>query len=74
MNSFYGAASGTLPGSHPRYPLAIAREGDALVVTKLDRLARSINDLWSIIDRLKARGVALRVLNLGIDTGNATAS
>src|SRR5262249_10287844 len=36
------------------------------------RLARSIKDLWTIIDRLKAKGVALRILNLGIDTGNAT--
>src|SRR5271169_1625443 len=48
------------------------REEDALVVCKLDRLARSIKDLWTIIDRLKANGVSLRVLNLGIDTGSAT--
>ena len=45
------------------------RDGDALIVTKLDRLARSIKDLWTIIDRLKAKGVSLRVLNLGIDIG-----
>ena len=52
--------------------LEFVREGDALIVTKLDRLARSIKDLWSIIDRLKSKGVSLRILNLGIDTGSAT--
>jgi len=49
-----------------------AREGDTLVVTKLDRLARSVTHMGEIIERLKAKGVALRILNLGIDTGTAT--
>jgi DNA invertase Pin-like site-specific DNA recombinase len=52
--------------------LDFVREGDALIVTKLDRLARSIRDLWMIIDRLRAKGVALRILNIGVDTGSAT--
>ena len=52
--------------------LDFVRDGDALIVTKLDRLARSIKDLWTIIDRLKATGVSLRILDLGIDTGSAT--
>ncbi len=30
-----------------------ANEGDVLVVTKLDRLARSIHDLWQIVSRLE---------------------
>ena len=37
------------------------REGDVLVVTKLDRLARSVADLVAITETLKKKGVALRV-------------
>jgi DNA invertase Pin-like site-specific DNA recombinase len=48
--------------------LEYAREGDTLVVTKLDRLARSARHLSEIIDTLEGRGVALRILNLGGDT------
>lgn len=45
------------------------REGDVLIVTRLDRLARSITDLRQIIDRLTAKGVAFRALQQGaIDT------
>src|SRR3984885_5966860 len=51
--------------------LDYAREGDVLVVTKLDRLARSIRDLCGIVDRLAAKGVALRILGMGLDTGTA---
>ena len=49
-----------------------AREGDILIVTKLDRLARSISHLWKIIEMLESKGVGLRVLDLGIDTQSAT--
>lgn len=52
--------------------LQFAREGDALVVTKLDRLARSVTHMGQIIDELKAKGVSLSILNLGLDTGTAT--
>lgn len=49
--------------------LAWAREGDVLVVCRLDRLARSIVDLRKIVDRLTARGVGFRCLQQGaIDT------
>jgi DNA invertase Pin-like site-specific DNA recombinase len=51
--------------------LDYAREGDVLVVTKLDRLARSIRDLCSIVDRLAAKGVSLRILGMGLDTATA---
>ena len=47
------------------------REGDTLVVTKLDRLARSTVDLLSIIEQLENKKVGLRVLDFGgseIDT------
>lgn len=55
--------------------LAWVREGDTLVVTQLDRLARSTADLLSIISQLEAKGVGLRVLNFGgspIDTKSPT--
>lgn len=52
--------------------LDFVREGDTLVVTKLDRLARSISHLGTILDVLTAKGVALRILNLGLDTGTPT--
>ena len=52
--------------------LDYCREGDTLVVTKLDRLARSTAHLVEITERLKAKGAALRILNLGIDTGTPT--
>jgi len=52
--------------------LDFAREGDTLVVTKLDRLARSVGDLTAIVKRLEAKGVSLRILGLGLDTATPT--
>ncbi len=48
------------------------RQGDTLVVTKLDRLSRSTRHLGDIVDALKANAADLRILNLGIDTGTPT--
>ncbi len=48
------------------------REGDTLVVCKLDRLARSVRDLVRIIDTLKAKDVGLRILNMNFDTASPT--
>lgn len=45
-----------------------AREGDRVLVTKVDRLARSTLHLWSIIERLRAKRVELRIISLGLDT------
>ncbi len=52
--------------------LEFVREGDTLVVTRLDRLARSVAHLMQILDSLKGKGANLRILGLGIDTGNST--
>jgi len=52
--------------------LEFVREGDTLVVTKLDRLARSTQHLFEITERVKSKGVALHVLDLGVDTSTAT--
>ncbi|AML50402.1 recombinase family protein [Falsihalocynthiibacter arcticus] len=49
-----------------------ARQGDTLVVTKLDRLARSVRNLGEIVEQLEATGVELRIVDLGLDTSNAT--
>jgi DNA invertase Pin-like site-specific DNA recombinase len=48
------------------------REGDTLVVTKLDRLARSTQHLLEITERVKAKGADLHILNLSVDTSTAT--
>ncbi|MDD0868884.1 recombinase family protein, partial [Xylella fastidiosa] len=52
--------------------LEFVREGDVLVVTKLDRLARSVADLMELIQTLDRKSVGLRVLNLGMDTHTPT--
>lgn len=48
------------------------REGDVLVVTKLDRLARSVTHLGAIVARLDQKHVGLRILNLNLDSASAT--
>ena len=52
--------------------MEFARDGDCLVVTRLDRLARSVSDLVRITELLAAKGVTLRVLALGLDTATPT--
>lgn len=49
-----------------------ARQGDMLVVTKLDRLARSMLDLMNIKARLDAKGIELRILAMNLDTSTPT--
>ncbi|MGO8087249.1 recombinase family protein [Rhizobium leguminosarum] len=50
--------------------LRFVRKGDTLVITKIDRLARSASDLLNIVNELKAKGVELRVLDQSIDTSS----
>ena len=52
--------------------IEFAREGDILVVTKIDRLARSVSNLLEIIRILDRKKVGMRVLNLGMDTQTPT--
>ncbi len=52
--------------------IGFCREGDVFVVTKLDRLARSVRHLGELIEELDSKGVGLRILSLGLDTTTAT--
>ena len=56
--------------------LDFCRENDQFIVTKLDRLARSVGDLLNIVARLEAKKVSLRVLSMSgaepLDTSSAT--
>jgi DNA invertase Pin-like site-specific DNA recombinase len=51
--------------------LDFLRRGDTLVVTRIDRLARSIKDLQDIVYTLKEQGVTLKAIEQPIDTRSA---
>jgi DNA invertase Pin-like site-specific DNA recombinase len=51
--------------------LDFVQPGDTLVVTRIDRLARSLKDLQDIVHELKGRGVTLRATEQPVDTGTA---
>ena len=55
-----------------RAALDWCRDGDTFIVTKPDRLARSVTDLLRIVEDLKARNVTLRIMSMGVDTSTAT--
>ena len=64
-------------GAHVKRPelekcLKALTAGDTLIVWKLDRLGRSLRDLITLLDDLKARGVAFRSLTESIDTATPT--
>jgi DNA invertase Pin-like site-specific DNA recombinase len=52
--------------------IEFCREGDVFLVTKLDRLARSITHLGEIIARLERKKVSLHILNLNLDGSTPT--
>jgi DNA invertase Pin-like site-specific DNA recombinase len=53
--------------------LEYLREGDTLLVTKIDRLARSTSDLYRIVSLLAEKGVSFKVVDdPSIDTGSRT--
>ena len=55
--------------------LGMLRDGDKLVVTKLDRLARSVQHLGQIIERINTARASLVILDMGgtaVDTSNPT--
>ncbi len=65
--------------SRPEFDRALGAliAGDTLVITTLDRLGRSTQNLLAFADELRSRGAGLRVLNLGggdVDTGTPMGS
>ncbi|WP_422935008.1 recombinase family protein [Sinomonas sp. P47F7] len=65
--------------SRPEFDRALEAliEGDTLVITTLDRLGRSTQNMLAFADELRARGAGLRVLNLGggdVDTATPMGS
>lgn len=52
--------------------LHFIRKGDTLVVTKLDRLARSISHLTKIIETLDSKEAHLNILDMNMNTSDAT--
>jgi DNA invertase Pin-like site-specific DNA recombinase len=52
--------------------LEFLREGDTLVVLRLDRLGRSLRDLSNIAHELEERGAALKVLDQNVDTSTSS--
>ena len=52
--------------------LEFVRSGDVFVVTALSRLARSLPQMFEIVELLERKGVTLRILDMGIDTSNST--
>jgi DNA invertase Pin-like site-specific DNA recombinase len=69
---FQEQASSVAPRKALETALEFTREGDTMVVTKLDRLARSVLHLGEIISRLDAKGVGLRIISMGVDTNTPT--
>src|SRR5215211_5455571 len=73
-NKIYQETISGAAGKRPRLLacLEYVREGDTLVVTRLDRLARSTLHLCQIAAELDRKQVHLQVLDQQIDTGDAT--
>src|ERR1051326_481594 len=69
---FSEQVSSVAPRAQLEAALEYVREGDVLVVSKLDRLARSTQHLLEIVERVKRKGAHLQILNLGMDTSTAT--
>lgn len=67
-------ASGTTTEGRPILELILdmVHEGDKFVVWKLDRLARNMGDLTSIVKTLEEKGASLEILDQRIDTSTAS--
>ena len=52
--------------------LEYTREGDTLVVWRLDRLSRSLKDLIEMVNQLEAQGVGLKSLHESLDTSSSS--
>lgn len=52
--------------------LGFVRQGDVVIVTKLDRLARSLKDVLEIAAQIETQGATLRIADMGLDTSTPT--
>ena len=70
---FQEKCSGKQTDNRPELLKALdyVRDGDSLVISRLDRMARSVLDLAKIAEKLKQKGVGLRVLDQSIDTSTS---
>ena len=68
QRTFQEQTSSVGPRKELEAVLDFVREGDSLVVTKLDRLARSVPNLVDITRELEAKGASLVVLDMTMDT------
>lgn len=66
-------ASGTTRSGRPELQtiLDFIRDGDTLLVTRIDRLARSVGDLQDIVRTLREKGATLKATEQPIDTSTA---
>src|SRR5208282_4989670 len=64
-------ASGTTTRTELQTVLDFLQKGDVLVVTRIDRLARSIGDLQTIVRTIKGRGASLECTEQPVNTGTA---
>lgn len=71
---FYEKKSGTSKNGRTAFEecMDYIREGDTLVVTRIDRLTRSILDFQNILNTLKSKGIELKALEQPVDTGSAS--
>lgn len=52
--------------------IQFVREGDTIVVSRLDRFARSLTNLFQLLDELSRKGVAFQCIHQSIDTSSST--
>src|SRR3984885_3996280 len=64
--------SSVAPRAQLEATIDFIRAHDVFVVTKLDRLARSVADLLAIVKRIEGKGAALRILAINLDTSTPT--
>jgi DNA invertase Pin-like site-specific DNA recombinase len=51
--------------------LDFARDGDTIIITRIDRLARSVRDLQNIVYELQQKGVSLKATEQSVDTSTS---
>lgn len=73
-DEIYSEELSSMAAKRPQLEAALryVRKGDALIVTRLDRLARSVADLVAITNALREKGVGLRILSMNLDTATPT--